>query len=89
MNIFEAIMMLCFGASWPFSIWKTIKVKNPVGKSVIFLWLVEIGYLAGIIYKLSRPDWVIGLYALNAAMVGTDLYLVVKYRKMRRKGLLK
>ncbi len=89
MNIFEAIMMLCFGASWPFSIWKTIKVKNPVGKSVIFLWLVEIGYLAGIIYKLSRPDWVIALYALNAAMVGTDLYLVVKYRKMRRKGLLK
>ena len=89
MNIFEAIMMLCFGASWPFSIWKTIKVKNPVGKSIIFLWLVEIGYLAGIIYKLSRPDWVIALYALNAAMVGTDLYLVVKYRKMRRKGLLK
>lgn len=89
MNIFEAIMMLCFGASWPFSIWKTIKVKNPVGKSIIFLWLVEIGYLAGIIYKLSRPDWVIALYALNAAMVGTDLYLVVKYRKLRRKGLLK
>ena len=89
MDIFEAIMMVCFGASWPASICKTIKVKNPVGKSIIFLWLVEIGYLAGIIYKLSRPDWVIALYALNAAMVGTDLYLVVKYRKLRRKGLLK
>ena len=89
MDIFEAIMMVCFGASWPASICKTIKVKNPAGKSIIFLWLVEIGYLAGIIYKLSRPDWVIALYALNAAMVGTDLYLVVKYRKLRRKGLLK
>ena len=89
MNIFEAIMMLCFGASWPFSIWKTIKVKNPVGKSIIFLWLVEIGFLAGIIYILSRPDWVIDIYALYAARVGSDLYLVVKYRKLRRKGLLK
>lgn len=85
MNMFEAIMMICFGASWPMSIWKTVKVKNPVGKSVIFLWLVEIGYLSGIIYKLSRPDWVILLYCLNALMVGTDLFLVVKYSRMRRR----
>lgn len=85
MNLFEAIMMLCFGASWPVSIWKTVKVKNPIGKSVIFLWLVEIGYLSGIIYKLSRPDWVIALYCLNALMVGTDLFLVVRYSKMRRR----
>lgn len=68
MDIFEAIMMVCFGASWPVSIWKTVKVKNPIGKSVIFLWLVEIGYISGIIYKLAHPDWVIALYCLNAAM---------------------
>lgn len=84
-NIFEAIMMLCFGASWPVSIWKTVKVKNPIGKSVIFLWLVEIGYLSGIIYKLSHPDWVIALYCLNALMVGADLFLVLRYSKMRRR----
>ena len=47
MDIFEAIMMVCFGASWPVSIWKTVKVKNPIGKSVIFLWLVEIGRKIG------------------------------------------
>ena len=75
MDIFEAIMMVCFGASWPVSI----------GKSVIFLWLVEIGYISGIIYKLAHPDWVIALYCLNAAMVGTDLFLVMKYNRMRRK----
>ena len=43
MDLFEAIMMICFGASWPASIWKTITVKNPIGKSMIFLWLVLIG----------------------------------------------
>lgn len=27
-NIFEAVMMICFGASWPFSLIKTIRVNN-------------------------------------------------------------
>lgn len=85
MNIFEALMMICFGASWPVSIWKTLKVKNPAGKSIVFLWLVEIGYLSGIIYKLSRPDWVIALYCLNAAMVAIDIILVMKYAAIRRR----
>ena len=89
MDIFEAIMMICFGASWPASIHKTVKVKNPAGKSMIFLWLVEIGYISGIIYKLHRPDWVIALYCLNARMVATDLFLVNKYRRMRERGELK
>ena len=89
MDIFEAIMMVCFGASWPASICKTIKVKNSVGKSIIFLWLVEIGYLSGIIYKISNPDWVIALYILNALMVGTDLVLTYRYRGMRARGELK
>ncbi len=85
MNLFEAIMLICFGASWPVSIWKTVKVKNPVGKSIAFLWLVEIGYLSGIIYKLSHLDWVIALYVLNALMVATDIVLVMKYTAMRRR----
>ena len=89
MDIFEAIMMICFGASWPASIHETVKVKNPAGKSMIFLWLVEIGYISGIIYKLHRPDWVIALYCLNALMVATDLFLVNKYRRMRERGELK
>lgn len=89
MNIFEAIMLVCFGASWPVSIWKTVKVKNPVGKSIAFLWLVEIGYISGIIYKLSRPDWVIALYFLNAIMVAIDITLVLKYTAIRRREAAK
>ncbi|MBE6366579.1 MAG: hypothetical protein E7052_01550 [Lentisphaerae bacterium] len=88
MNIFEAIMLVCFGASWPVSIWKTVKVKNPVGKSIGFLWLVEIGYISGIIYKIEHFDWVIALYILNAIMVATDLVLVMYYRKLRSSGKL-
>lgn len=86
MEIFEAVMLLCFGASWPVSIWKTIQVKNPIGKSILFLWLVEIGYLSGIAYKLSNPNWVIALYCLNALMVAIDIVLVMKYTAMRRQS---
>ena len=89
MNIFEAIMLICFGASWPVSIWKTFKVKNPVGKSVGFLWLIIIGYVAGIINKvLGKTDWVLALYILNTVMVSADLFLVIYYRKLRAAGKL-
>ena len=81
-SVFEAVMMVCFGVSWPLSIWKTYKVKNPAGKSIGFLVLVILGYISGIISKIvtGNVNWVIALYALNAAMVGTDLFLVCLYR---------
>lgn len=89
MNIFEAIMLICFGASWPVSIWKTYKVKNPAGKSIGFLWLVIIGYISGIINKvLGTMDWVLWLYVLNTVMVFTDFVLVVYYRRLRKLGKL-
>lgn len=84
MSVFEAIMLICFGASWPVSIWKTYTVKNPVGKSVGFLLLIIIGYVAGIINKfMGKVDWVLGLYILNLVMVSADLILVIYYRKLR------
>ena len=81
-TIFEAIMMVCFGVSWPLSIYKTYTVKNPAGKSIAFLWCIIAGYVAGMVSKVvsGHIDWVIGLYALNAAMVGVDLFLVCMYR---------
>ena len=82
-NILEPIMLICFGLSWPISIYRTYKVKNPLGKSIAFLWLIIIGYIAGILCKIvgNKIDWVIGLYALNAVMVAADLFLVVLYRR--------
>ena len=83
MSILEAIMLVCFGLSWPISIYRTYKVKNPLGKSIAFLWLIIIGYIAGILNKIvgHKVDWVIWLYAVNALMVATDLFLVLLYRR--------
>ncbi len=85
-SILESIMMICFGASWPMAIIKTLRVKNPAGKSILFLCLIEIGYLAGLTSKLlyTPRDPVIWLYLLNFAMVGTDLSLTLYYGHRNR-----
>ncbi|MDR0994031.1 MAG: hypothetical protein LBN38_05650 [Verrucomicrobiota bacterium] len=79
----EAVMLVCFGASWPLAIYRTWKVKNPLGKSIRFLVLIEIGYLAGLLNKLLYlpEDPVRFLYLLNLVMVGIDLGLTLYYRR--------
>jgi hypothetical protein len=82
MSPFEITMLVCFGASWPFSVHRTWKTKNVVGKSPVFLTLVIVGYIAGIVHKIMyKLDPVIWLYALNAVMVSADLFLWTRYRK--------
>ncbi len=82
MSPFEALMLLCFGASWPASIAKAVRTKQVAGKSPVFMILIMIGYGCGIAHKiLFDRDWVIGLYALNLVMVATDLYLYRLYRQ--------
>lgn len=81
MSFFEAVMLVCFGLSWPMSIYKTYKVKNPAGKSIGFMWLIIIGYISGMLNKIfGTMDWVVWLYALNTFMVAADLFLVYRYR---------
>ncbi|MDK2903673.1 MAG: hypothetical protein PWQ93_1592, partial [Clostridiales bacterium] len=48
MSIFESIMLLCFGAAWPFSIYKSYKSRSTAGKSLVFSLLLLIGYISGI-----------------------------------------
>jgi hypothetical protein len=76
MSVFEAVMLMCFGVAWPVSIYKSWKSRTCAGKSVIFLYIVLVGYAAGITHKLfySR-DWVIALYILNSLMVLMDIGL--------------
>jgi len=45
MSIFEMLMLLCFGAAWPFSIYKSYKSKSVDGKSPYFLVILILGYI--------------------------------------------
>ena len=76
MSPFEILMLVCFGAAWPVSIAKSYRTRKNGGKSLLFLLVILAGYAAGIAHKaLYRPDFVVWLYVLNAAMVGADAAL--------------
>lgn len=83
MSILEAIMLICFGAAWPFSIVKSIKSKSTNGKSLLFLVVLILGYIAGIANKLlNNNDIVLYLYILNLVMVSTDAILWIRNKKI-------
>lgn len=80
MNIFEALMLICFGASWPVAVRKTYITKEVKGKSRFFLWLIIVGYIFGMLNKIINGfDWVFYLYLINLLLVAMDLTLVYKY----------
>ena len=85
----EAAMLICFGASWPFAIIKTIRAKNPAGKSYLFAALVVAGYVAGSIARFMRNgvDAVFCLYIFDMLMVLIDTALCLYYRKQNEKQL--
>ena len=86
MKLFEIIMLLCFGAAWPFSIVKSAKSRTTANKSPVFLAVLLLGYIAGIINKLvNTPDYVIFFYALNFCMVSVDLGLYIRNRRIENK----
>jgi hypothetical protein len=80
-TMFEAIMIMCFGLSWPASIYRTYTAKKVTGKSLVFLWFVFFGYLSGIAHKVFFSyDWVLAFYVMNAGMVFVDIVLYYRYR---------
>ncbi|HOJ11832.1 MAG TPA: hypothetical protein PK733_14740, partial [Clostridiales bacterium] len=82
MSPFEIIMLACFGAAWPASIYKTYKSRKNTGKSLTFLIIVFFGYVSGVIHKIFfNYDAVIFLYILNSIMVFMDMMLYFRNKK--------
>lgn len=86
MSFFEILMLVCFGAAWPFSIYKSYTSRHNNGKSVVFLFIVVVGYIAGILHKLFYSyDAVIFLYALNGVMVSVDIALYFRNKRLEER----
>ena len=81
LSIFEMLMLISFGAAWPLNIYKSIRSKSTEGKSVFFLFIIDFGYVCGIIHKIAYSfDKVIFLYILNLVMVTIDILLYFRNR---------
>jgi len=86
-EIFEVIMLICFGISWPISVYKSIKSRSTGGKSVVFIIAIIVGYIAGITSKIigGQTNYVLFMYCLNLSIVSLDL--VIYFINKRREKL--
>ena len=85
-NFFELIMLICFGLSWPISVYKSITSRSTQGKSLVFMIAIIIGYICGILGKITggQINYVLALYILNLFFVVLDmsLYFINKHKNL-------
>ena len=79
-NIFEMLMVILFGVSWPLNIAKAWKARTQKGSSVLFYFFILAGYVFGLGSKyiklqqgISTPGYVWFFYILNAVMVSVGI----------------
>lgn len=93
-EILEIIMLICFGFSWPLNVIKAYKARTTKGKSLWFICLILLGYVAGITSKFVNPvfmaeighKWyVLFFYFLNFFMVTLDLCMYFRNLSLDKK----
>lgn len=97
-ELLEVTMIVSFGFSWPLNVLKSYRARTTKGKSLAFLLLIFFGYIAGIASKFVNEDYmnniadkwyVLFFYILNFIMVGADLVMYVRNRRIdKENGLL-
>ena len=92
-DILEAIMIICFGLSWPVNISKLLKSKTAKGTSVLFYYFIDLGYIVGIAAKFIKmsqgihtPFYVMFFYILNFCMVFAGIIIYYHNKKLDEKN---
>ena len=87
-QLLEAIMMICFGLSWPMALVKNIRAKSAKGMSLPFILLIISGYVAGTIAKIISDNitYVLIVYLLNLTIVTMNLMVYFYNRRLDRKN---
>jgi len=85
-NVFETIMIICFGLSWPMSIERSWKSCSTNGKSLMFMVFIWIGYVCGITSKILMHNFNLAywFYYPNIIMVSIDISLYFRNKKIER-----
>ena len=82
-NALEATMLICFGLSWPISVYKNVKAHSAKNMSFRFNFLIIIGYIAGIIAKFYTHafNYVLVVYLLNLFIVSINMIVYFTNRR--------
>lgn len=94
-ELFEILMLISFGASWPLNVIKSYRARTTKGKSLAFLCLIIAGYVAGIASKFENDAYmaaigekwyVLFFYFLNLTMVSADLLMYFRNKHIERRA---
>ena len=95
-DLLEALMIFCFGLSWPISIRKSWTSRTAKGKSLFFEVFLLIGYIFGIVRKimlfaagqgdgfLFYLSWF--FYVMNFVEISIDVALYFRNKKLDAAG---
>ena len=90
--VLEAVMLVCFGLSWPINAMKAWKSRTAVGTSWEFLGLITFGYVAGIAAKFvgGMVNWVLVVYFVNLAALAANWLVFARNRSLdaKRRGTM-
>lgn len=87
-HLFEALMLVCFGFSWPLNVIKAYKARTAKGTSLAFIILIITGYVAGITAKMinQQINYVLAVYFLNLAIVMCNVFVYIRNVALDRKN---
>lgn len=91
-SAFEAVMLVCFGVSWPVSVVKSYRARTAKGKSILFLLAIWVGYIFGLAGKIllavetGSIPYVLFIYAFNLVVVSLDLILYFRNLRLDRRA---
>ena len=83
-DVFEAAMLICFAASWPFNLQKAYKARTTIGTSVTFMIIVLLGYICGIADKFVSDDitYVLAFYLFDLGLVTIGVIIYLRNRRL-------
>lgn len=83
-ELLEAIMLICFGLSWPLNAYKNYKAGTAVGTSWQFIALITAGYVAGIAAKFvsGNLNWVLVVYFINVVCIAANWLVYFRNRRL-------
>ena len=83
-ELLEAVMLICFGLSWPINAYKNYKAETAAGTSWQFITLITLGYVAGIAAKFvsGSVNWVLAVYLINLCCLAINWAVYLRNRRL-------